>query len=280
MSRRLIITTLGAVLTLAPAVASAQSAPAGMMTWEMSATPPAALAAQAPMPDGVNPVIRITIGSDGKHIAMQTGVSIEPAPSPELAMLSAARMFAIWTVDADSMHLGLELPEPIRAMVAGMIAPQLASTPPAGYRVTMKLPNIEDALKDNIEKLDGRDGAEIATTALGTRAMVGGIECENWTMTSASDTATVCVVDRNTPAFALGTWFASYLKLDEAMKKGDFGKLFGGREVVPISMIASDGSFRMQLTGISTSAPAPSFFVMPEGFHTIDPSALPFGGGS
>lgn len=182
---------------------------------------------------------------------------------------------ATWRFDADSISVAMSLPESMRPLVAAMLAPE-AGTPPEGYHMTIKLPDVESAIKDQTDKIDSDAADDLKSVPLGTRSSVGGVGCEEWRITSSRDTTIVCATESSLPAMALVEWFIQRTgtrhAADEMSKR-----LFGGRKLTPIRAVASDGSFRMELESATAAPPPAAFFAVPAGYHTIDSSVLPFG---
>lgn len=273
MPRRTIYLT-AALAALVAAPAGAQAPPVGTFTLTMGGTPPPALAEQAPMAAGMTGALRFTLGSDGSRLAAHAELNVEP-DSPQAAALAGARLMAAWKFDADSVGVALSVPASMRPLLAAMLASGSAS-PPEGYHMTMKLPDLESAFKNQADKIDSDALDEVTSAALGTRSTVGGIDCEEWTITSPRDTMTVCAVESSASSMALVEWFMKRTGTRDAAD--DMTKrLFGGRKLTPIRAAAIDGSFRMELESASAAAPPATFFAIPAGFHAIDAADLPFG---
>ncbi len=243
------------------------------MTFIVTGTPPAAMLEQAPMAAGSMPTVRFTLGSDGKRLGAQVELVVDPA-SEEAAMLAGTRMIAGWTVDSDSVSIAMSIPEPMRPLLSSMLAPGVA-TPPMGYQVSFKLPDVEDAVKERTDKFDDDATDDVSAVSLGTKAVVGGIPCEEWRVTSPRDTATVCAAESSLPGMAMFDWLVQRTDTRDAVD-GMAKRLFGGRKLIPIRAVASDGSFRIELEQAVASPPPASFFAVPAGYHIMDAGALPF----
>ncbi len=267
---------LVAALGTLSAPASGQAPPVGTFTLTMGGTPPPALAAQAPMAAGMDGTLRFSLGSDGTLLAAHAELAVDP-DSPQAAALAGARLMAAWKFDADSLGVAMSVPASMRPLLAAMLAPE-AGAPPEGYHMTMKLPDLESAIKDQADKIDSDAADDFTSVALGTRSTVGGIACEEWRITSPRDTTTVCATESDAPELALIEWF---MKRTGARNAADdmTKRLFGGRKLTPIRAVAGDGSFRMELERASAAAPPAAFFAIPAGYHAIDAGALPFGAG-
>ncbi|MEO7610947.1 MAG: DUF4412 domain-containing protein [Gemmatimonadales bacterium] len=276
MPRTHISLAAAALIVGVAASAGGQAPPAGTFTLTLGGTPPPALAEQAPMAAGMNGTLRFTLGSDGTHLAAHAELIAEPGSS-QAAALAGARMMAAWKFDAESVGVAMSVPASMRPMLAVMLAPE-AGSPPEGYHMTIKLPELESAIKDQADKIDSDATDDFTSVALGTRSTVGGIACEEWRITSPRDTTTVCATESAAPELALIEWFMKRTGAREASEDMT-NRLFGGRKLTPIRAVAGDGSFRMELERASTAAPSAGFFAIPAGYHAIDAGALPFGGG-
>ncbi|MBA2292613.1 MAG: DUF4412 domain-containing protein [Gemmatimonadales bacterium] len=272
MSARGIISTAMLVAALAPA--GAQAPPVGTFTLTMGGTPPPALAEQAPMAAGMTGALRFTLGSDGTRLAAHAELNVEP-DSPQAAALAGARLMAAWKFDADSVGVAMSVPESMRPLLAAMLAAE-AGSPPEGYHMTIKLPDLESAIKNQAHKIDSDAADDFTSVALGTRSTVAGIACEEWRITSPRDTMTVCAVESSASSMALVEWFMNRTGTRDAAD--DMTKrLFGGRKLTPIRAVAGDGSFRMELESSTAASPPAAFFAIPAGYHAIDADDLPFG---
>lgn len=267
-----------AALVALPVIAHAQDAPVGLMAFEMTGKPPAAMASQSPMPIDKLPTFRLELGSNGRQFGMQFSIQPEGMPT-ELAMLADTRVQLVWQNGADSAQFAVNVPAAIRSMAASMLAPELVATPPAGYHVTMKVPDMDSLITANLDSAKGTDsGPDMVTRNTGTKSKVAGIECENWEMLSPSDSIDICVVESSSASFAMGSWLAKRFKLDEAMKRGNAKKLFDGKTMIPVRAVARDGSFTMALVSTSNSAPGAAFFAVPADYKRLDPKTLPIPG--
>lgn len=265
---------LAALVAALAAPAGGQAPPVGTLTFAVSGTPPAALTDQAPMAAGMTPTFRLTLGSDGTRLATHAELIADPA-SPQMAVLAGARLMAAWRFDADSVSVALSVPDAMRPLLSSLLASG-AAPPPLGYHMTIKLPDVESVIKEHADKIDDDAADDLTATALGTRSTAGGIDCEEWKITSPRDTMTVCTVESSAPSMALVEWFIQ--RTDTRGAADDMTKrLFGGRKLTPIRAVAANGSFRMELEGASAASPPAAFFAIPAGFRAIDAADLPFG---
>ena len=275
------IRMIAAAVALMPALLSAQAAPTGEMTYEISGRMPEALAAQAPMQN--IPTMRIQVGSDGRRIGMVT--TIAGGGSDEVsAALAGMAVRVILPARGDSMHFGIAVPATIQPMVAQLLAPGMAA--PEGYRLSMKLPNVDSIIAANKDKIDMQPssvGDSVLPVALGTKATVAGIECENWRLTAPSgpggsnETIDLCLAPAS-PQFAISEWMMKRFNIDKAIVTSPMGKLFNGRKLFPVRVTTSTGSMKMELVSASATAPAASFFDIPVSYHVVNPGDLPIPG--
>lgn len=276
MSRTYVVLAAAALFASVAVPAAGQAPPVGTFTLTMGGTPPPALAAQAPMAAGMNGTLRFSLGSDGKLLAAHADLVVDP-DSPQAAALAGARLMAVWEFDAESVGVAMSVPASMRPILAAMLAPE-AGAPPEGYHMTLKLPDMESAIKDQADKLDSDAADDFTSMALGTRSTVAGIACEEWRITSPRDTTTVCATESAIPELALIEWVVKRTGARDAAE--DMTKrLFGGRRLTPIRAVAGDGSFRMELERAGATAPPAAFFAIPAGYHAVDAGALPFGAG-
>lgn len=267
-----------AALIAMPVIASAQDAPMGLMAFEMTGKPPAAMASQSPMPIDKLPTFRMELGSNGRQFGMQFSIRPEGMPT-ELAMLADTRIQMVWQNRADSAQFAITVPAAIRSMAASMLAPELAATPPAGYRIAMKVPNMDSLIKANLDSAKRNDSMpDMVTRSIGTTSTVAGMRCENWEIISPNDSIDVCVVESSKGAFAMSSWLATQFKLDEAMKHPKAASFFGGRKMMPIRVMARDSSFTMVLVSASDAAPGAAFFAVPDDYKLLNPKDLPIPG--
>lgn len=274
-----------AALATAPAMAAAQDAPVGEMTFRFTGKAPAEMSAQAPMPIDRLPMFMVKMGSDGRQMGME--MSLQGTDSaPPFNMIADTRLRILWRTGSDSVRFMASVPASMRAMAASMLAPEAGAEPPAGYHLTMKVPDLDSILEANKDKVKDRmessdDGPEPVVTSLGTKSTVAGIQCENWRMVApdsaraSSDTLEFCMVESNHPQLAIGAWIADRFDLDDTMKDADVTKYFGGRALYPIRVTTTNNAFTMELVSASNTAPAASFFTIPADYRAIDPKTIP-----
>ncbi len=274
-----------AALALAPAVAAAQGAPVGEMTFRFTGKAPAAMTAQAPMPIERMPMFMVKMASDGKQMGME--MTLQGTESaPPFDMIADTRLRILWRAGSDSVRFLAGVPASMRGMAASMLAPDAGAEPPAGYYMVMKVPNLDSIMDANKGKVKDRmdsadDGPEPTVTSLGTKSTVAGIQCENWRVVAPdsartkSDTVELCMVEGGMTQLGIGAWLADRFDLDDAMKDADVSKYFGGRAMYPIRVTTSDNSFLMELVSASNTAPAASFFSIPADYRAIDPKTIP-----
>lgn len=270
MRCKLVVAAL--VAALSPASGAAQG---GSSTWTMRTVLPDSLASRTA---GLSEFeLRMTFATNGQMWAMQ----LQPAQSMVDAItaidLSAVRFVALMPTQGDSFHLGIVIPPELGAQLGAGIGYRLDGVVPDLASLGGNLDSLVEAQAsdDPIEKPDFRD--------TGGRTTVGGVACEQWTVTmlpptSADSSGTrepmtmeICLAEQ-TPL--LRSW-SEWAKARVPALRKQYDKLgaemraqFGGRELVPIRIaMTAPLSTTFELVSQTDQAPDPTFFQLPDGLQ-------------
>jgi hypothetical protein len=263
------------ILTLAAlaGVVPAASAQVGTMTWVMRMDIPDSMESRTA---GLSEVeMRMTFASNGEMWAMQMQPGQSMVAAFPMADLSSVRLVALVPTKGDSFHVGIVMPPDIAAQMGGGIGFRVDGEIPKSFDFPFDLDSLMDAQQE-------RSDAEKPTiTNTGRRSTVGGVSCEEWTITTpgVADstgpgepvTMEMCLAEPSPMMKAWTEWVKA--RVPDIMKEYDemnaeMRAEFGGRDLVPVRF-GMQAPFPMVFELVSQSGEAPdaTFFRLPDGLQ-------------
>jgi hypothetical protein len=275
---RSLVPILVAIVGAAPV--PAQMPPQGTIVMSIRVKLPDSM--KVPVPVGHTIDLQITVMSDGRRLA--TDLSPGPDMTAAMPMIQGIRIHAMYALGGDSLHAGILLP------------PALAGGAP-GYRVDVAL-TVLDSLRragshllDSIGKKLTDSLAKVmphpSYRALGTKATVAGLECEEWETIIVMDTTRTCVI----PTPAVLRALQDYVKkasgaqqlMDQMPGLSNMAKeAYGGRDMTSIRTVNVKTGLRLELVSYTPGAPDAAAFDLPPNLLPFPgaPGSKPAGGGS
>jgi hypothetical protein len=265
--RRSLLPILIAIAGAAPA--PAQLPPPGTLVMSIRVKLPDSM--KVPVPVGNTIDLQITLMSDGRRLA--TDIAPGPAMAAAMPMLQGIRIHALYALGGDSLHAGILLP------------PALAGGAP-GYRIDVAL-TVLDSLRRAGSHLMDSIGKKLVDSiskviphptyrALGTKATVAGIQCEEWETIIAMDTTRTCIIPTPVVLRALQDYIkkasGAQQLMDQLPGLSDAAReAYGGRDMTSIRTVNVKTGLRIELVSYTPGAPDAAAFDLP-------PNLLPFPG--
>jgi hypothetical protein len=276
--RRSLVPILIAIAGAAPV--PAQLPPPGTIVMSIRVKLPDSM--KVPIPIGNTIDLQISLMSDGRRFA----ADLAPGPSMAAAMpmLQGIRIHALYALGGDSLHAGVLLP------------PALAGGAP-GYRVDVALTMLDSLRRASSHLLDSI-GKKLADSiakvmphpryrALGTKATVAGLQCEEWETIIAMDTTRTCVIPTPEVLRALQDYVkkasGAQQLMDQVPGMSNAAKeAYGGRDMTSIRTVNLKSGLLIELVRYAPGAPDAAAFDMPPNLLPFPgvPGSKPPGGGS
>lgn len=211
--------------------------------------------------------MRVTSASDGRRVATQ--LSFDGTEAAMGLPLEALTLHAIWDAATDSVKIGLTLPPELMEMLGGG----------AGLAFAMVLPDTIPAPPGMTDSLMLQmANAGVGFRDLGRDAVVGGLPCREYEMTSDSLTAQVCLGPRPAGLALMDSLLARVPGLGAMMEawREQQVEMLGTTGLGTMRMTADmdNGGFHMELASYTPGRPDPGLFVLAPGLVPPPPEII------